>query len=136
MKKKLTSLKALDLLLLSAMGNSNVKIQLEDGSEVPVSVIGKECYSLIKNDLNRLSKIDKFEKLFGISTLVLLEALQNGIYVIDDDRFIVEDEISSIDQFSDGWGFTSRYENQELSFRDLNKSWALKMENLDNGGDK
>lgn len=133
MKNKLTSLKALDLLLLSAMGNSNVKIQLEDGSEVPAPVLGKECYTLIKNDLKRLSKIDKFEKLFGISTLVLLEALQNGIYVIDDDRFIVEDEISSIDQFSDGWGFTSRYENQELLFRDLNKSWALEMENLGNG---
>lgn len=88
-------------------------------------------HDLFKDIYCKLQQLEDIEEELGIDLPILFKALKNGIYVIEDnDNYIVEDSIKSIEHWADGWGITTNMEYLELSFSDYSKTWALTKEEL------
>lgn len=91
-----------------------------------------EFLNLVKQDFYRLERLEAIEEELGIDLITLFKALKDGIYVIEEnDNYIVEDNIRSIENWKDGWGITTNMENLEFFFSDYGKTWALTREELE-----
>ena len=80
--------------------------------------------------LKKLAELEDFEEELGFDLITLLRALMNGIYVLDDGE-ILEETISGIERFNDGWGFSTYYNDFELTFSEYGKYWDLTKEELE-----
>lgn len=92
-------------------------------------------YEQIENSnacVDKLGKLEDIEEELGIDLIALFRALNDGIYVIEDnDNYVVEDGIRSIEHWGCGWGITTDMESLELLFKDYGKTWALTKEELE-----
>lgn len=80
----------------------------------------------------KLGQLEDIEEELGIDLITLFKALKNGIYVVEEnDNYIVEDNIRSIENWKDGWGITTNMEKLELLFSEYGKTWALTREELE-----
>ena len=90
------------------------------------------CFNSCVKIINKLGQLEDIEEKFGIDLITLFKALMNGIYVIEDnDNYVVEDSINSIEHWEIGWGFTTNMEDLELLFSDYGKTWALTAEEIE-----
>lgn len=80
--------------------------------------------------LIKLAELEDIEEELGIDLITLLKALMEGIYVVDDGE-ILEETISGIERFNDGWGFSTYYNDFELTLSEYGKYWALTEEELE-----
>ena len=80
--------------------------------------------------LNKLANLEDLEQELDFDLITLLKALMEGIYVVDDGE-ILEETISGIERFNDGWGFSTYYNDFELTFSEYGKYWALTEKELE-----
>lgn len=106
--------------------NSGKDYQVIDKDDLLIIAEG----SLFKPCINKLGQLEDFEEELGFDLITLLKALMNGIYVVDDGE-ILEETISGIERFNDGWGFSTYYNDFELTFSEYGKYWALTREELE-----
>lgn len=93
-------------------------------------VLETMVFCKVEKMYNKLQQLEDIEEELGIDLITLLKALMNGIYVVDDGE-ILEETISGIERFNDGWGFSTYYNDFELTFSEYGKYWALTREELE-----
>ena len=95
---------------------------------------GKETNDRIVKDIHKafdeLIELKEIEEKLNFDLKTLLKALMNGIYVIDDGE-ILEETVSGVERFNDGWGFSTYYNDFELTLSEYGKYWALTKKELE-----
>lgn len=95
---------------------------------------GKETNDRIVKDIhkafNELIELKEIEDELNFDLIILLKALINGIYVVND-GYIEDDKIAGVEKFIDGWGIITYYNQLELCFSEYGDTWALTEEELE-----
>lgn len=70
-------------------------------------------------------------KELGVDLKILIKALREGVCVVDEDGYIYDDYIKTIDYWQGCWTFISNEQDVEVRLEDYGVTWALTIGELE-----